>query len=308
MPTYKDLGYNGFLSKSITSRISYSSVDAKNMFPRSSFSSAAISTPLNATTNIVFSSTDNNTAAWTAGAITFSNGQTSGTLGAGSTGNIAATTYVYYDREILGELQMTTTASNATGLSKFLVAVIEIGETGKDCQITPFIGAGLHVTNITAEQVSADAVFTAFLGVGALSFVSTLVWTATDYNTATWATGSIKFADGTIYSITGSNTGNIVAKTYVYLDTDVSITALQATTTYSTAIGGNKTLIAVVELGVSGAGCIISVMHAEGTTIDGDRIVTGKIESADGKTYFDLDNNYIIMNDGTSNRVVIGDV
>lgn len=305
---YLDLGYDGFLAKPIARSSTYSSVDVKNLFPKGSLSSSSISTPLNATTDIVFSATDSDTASWTSGTITFSNGSTSGTLSAGSTGNITATTYVYFDREQLGDLQITTTPSEATGVQKFLVAIVEEGESGKDCQITPFIGAGLHVTNITAEQVDADAVFTEFLGVGAMSFVSTLTWTATDYNTATWASGSIKFADGTIYSITGSNTGNISSTTYVYLDPDTSTTALQTSTTYSDAISDNKTLLATVDVGASGAGCIIRVHNAKGTTIDGDTIVTGKVESADGKTYFDLDNNYIVMNDGSNNRVVIGNV
>jgi len=303
--TYRDLGYDGFLTKSIGMSTSYSSVDTMGMFPRSSFSSAAISTPLNATTDIVFSSTDNDTASWTAGNLLFSNGQNSGTISAGSTGNITDTTYVYFDREILGELQITTSADKVVGVSKLLVAIVEEGESGKDCQITPFIGAGLHVTNLTANQISANAVFTKFLGVGAMGFVSTLVWTATDYNTASWASGSIKFANGTIYSISAGNTGNIAAKTYVYLDTDTSATVLQTTTTYSSAIGDNKTLIAVVELGTSGAGCIISVMNAEGTTIDGDRVVTGKILSADGKTYFDLDNNKLLISDASNPRCVL---
>lgn len=42
------------------------------------------------------------------------------------------------------------------------------------------------------------------------------------------------------------------------------------------------------------------------TNLNADEIASGKIESSDGKTYFDLDNNRIIVNDGTNDRVLIG--
>ena len=141
------------------------------------------------------------------------------------------------------------------------------------------------------------------------NFVSTLAWTATDIDTATWAGGTIKTSDGTTYSIAGNDTGNIAALTYVYLDPATSIVELQTTTTAATAMGTGKIVIAIVQLGASGAGCIIDVIGSSGTTIDGDKIVTGKIQSADGKTYFDLDNARILMVDASSvNRVVIGSV
>jgi len=141
----------------------------------------------------------------------------------------------------------------------------------------------------------------------AQNFVSALGWTATDLNTATWAAGSIKTTDGTVYSVAAGNTGNIAATTYVYLDSDVSSTVLQKTTTATTAIGSNKFLVAIVQIGATGAKCIIDVIGSNGTTIDGDKIVTGKIQSSDGKTYFDLDGDKIIMNDGSNDRLLIGD-
>jgi len=76
---------------------------------------------------------------------------------------------------------------------------------------------------------------------------SSLVFSATDYRTVTWTTGSIKLADGTTFSIGTGNTGNMAALTYIYLDKGVSITALQVTTTATTAVGANKILIAVAK-------------------------------------------------------------
>lgn len=129
------------------------------------------------------------------------------------------------------------------------------------------------------------------------NFVSTVAWTATDYNTATWAAGTIKTSDGTSYSIAGGNTGNIAATTYLYLDPATSITVLQTTTTATTAAGNGKILIAIVQLTVSGSKCIIDVVGSQGTTIDGDKIITGKIQSQDGNTYFDLENDLLQIAD-----------
>ena len=165
--------------------------------------------------------------------------------------------------------------------------------------------------DMQGNVVASSATFSQYTTTGVTAgygkhFVSTLAWTATDYNTATWAEGTIKTSDGTTYSIVAGNTGNIAALTYVYLDPTTSITVLQKTTTAATAMGTGKILIAVVQLGTSGSGCIIDVVGSHGTTIDGDRIVTGKIESHDGKTYFDLDTGTILISDASNSRVLAG--
>ena len=153
---YADLGYDGFLTRTILTTPTLSSLEAKNNIPAGSVGADSIIPPMNATTDITFSSTDNDTAAWTAGVLYFANGTDSGTMDAGSTGNIVATTYVYYDREKLGALQTTTNVSYATGISKLLIAIIELGAEGKDCKITPTIAAGLTITNITAKNINVD--------------------------------------------------------------------------------------------------------------------------------------------------------
>lgn len=75
------------------------------------------------------------------------------------------------------------------------------------------------------------------------SIDSNVVWTLTDYNTVSWNSCTVYvYQDGAAgtFSITGSNTGNMAAITYIYLDLDVSLTAFQVTTTYATAIGPRK--------------------------------------------------------------------
>lgn len=171
----------------------------------------------------------------------------------------------------------------------------------------PALRNGIAAALITGVEIANHTIFAKQLVVGEQSWIHNITWTATDYNTATWSSGTLTLADGKSYSISGSNTGNISSTTYVYFDAATSQTSLQMTTTYSTALGENKILLAIVEVaGDTAAKCVITAFNSLGTTIDGDKIVTGKIQSTDGKTYFDLDGKKIVVNDGTNDRILIG--
>src|SRR3990167_6948753 len=74
-----------------------------------------------------------------------------------------------------------------------------------------------------------------------------LVFSVTDADTIAWASGTISLSNGRTFSISGGNTGNMAALTYIYLDPAVSSTVLQTTTTYSTANGANKKLIGTAQ-------------------------------------------------------------
>lgn len=220
--------------------------------------------------NLVFSSTDEDTVAWASGTITLSDG-TAYSISGGNTGTMAARTYIYLDPSVSSTvLQTTTTAATASADGKYLIAsAINVADADKLATFSVFNGAGgvggLLITSadqiadlvitaavianltITAAQI-ANATITSGKTKIALHGIShDLVFSASDVNTVAWASGTITGSDGTNYSITGSNTGNISALTYIYLDTGVSTTALQTSTTYSAAVGDNKILIAVAE-------------------------------------------------------------
>lgn len=78
-----------------------------------------------------------------------------------------------------------------------------------------------------------------------LTLTHNIVFSATDADTVAWGAGTITFSNGRTFSIDVGNTGNIVARTYIYLDPAVSLTVLQLTTTPATAHGANKTTLAV---------------------------------------------------------------
>ncbi len=74
-----------------------------------------------------------------------------------------------------------------------------------------------------------------------------LVFSVTDADTVAWSSGTIVLSNGRTFSISAGNTGNMLALTYIYLDPATSSTVLQTTTTYSTAMGANKTLIGTAQ-------------------------------------------------------------
>src|SRR3990167_9035536 len=77
----------------------------------------------------------------------------------------------------------------------------------------------------------------------------TMVFSVTDADTIAWGAGTITLSNARTFTIDAGNTGNMAALTYIYLDTGVSSTILQTTTTVSTAMGANKKLIAVAQNG-----------------------------------------------------------
>lgn len=222
MATWRDLGFDNFMTRTIPSGRTFSPLEAKNAIPTGGISASKLVSPLNATTNIVFSSTDNNTAAWASGTIYFADGTNSGTIDAGNTGDIAATTYVYYDKEKLGILQTTTTVANATGTNKLLIAIVESGASGKDCKITPTIAAGLNVSGITADQITAGTVTADEI---AAATITTAEIAANTIEAGDIKAGTITGTEisGTQLDVVAANTGTLDVDEYITLGSDANV-------------------------------------------------------------------------------------
>lgn len=216
---------------------------------------------LDLTHDLVFSVTDADTVAWASGTITMSNGRTF-SISAGNTGNMAARTYIYLDTGVSSTvLQTTTTVSTAMGANKKLIAVAQNGSG----QPTYQVYAGLGGLKIGSAGINISNNNWTYSG----------TWSVTDADTVAWGAGTLKVSDGTSYSITGSNTGNMAAKTYIYFDLAVSSTAFQTTTTATTAIGDGKILIAIAQNGTTEANYM--AMNDKQHNIDAANIVAGSI-------------------------------
>jgi len=116
-------------------------------------------------------------------------------------------------------------------------------------------------------------------------------FSATNYRVVAWTAGTVTLMDGTTFSISGGNTGNMTALTYIYFDKAVSETSLQITTTASTAVGSNKILIAVAQNnadtakaatfqvfgGTGGIGTFITADNIAANTITANEIAVNTI-------------------------------
>lgn len=113
------------------------------------------------------------------------------------------------------------------------------------------------IATFTNINITGGSVLSAVLNTSVMRATSDIVFSVTDNDTIAWTSGSIRNAAGTVYSIVSGNTGNMAALSYLYLDTAVSLTVLQITTSYSTAVGDGKILVATAQnQAAGGAYCI----------------------------------------------------
>ena len=213
------------------------------------------------THDLVFSATDADTVAWAAGTITMSNGRTFSISG-GNTGNMVAKTFIFLDTTVSSTvLQTATAASSAMGANRILIATAQNGSG----QPTWHVYGGAGGLKVGSSGVNIANNNWNFSG----------AWSVTDADTVAWGAGTLTTSDGSSYSITGSNTGNMVAKTYIYFDLSVSSTAFQTTTTAANAVGDGRVLIAIAQNGTGEATFI--VVNDKQLNVDAANIVAGSI-------------------------------
>lgn len=104
--------------------------------------------------------------------------------------------------------------------------------------------------------ITGGEVATLVMDKGIMSWTSNIVFSSDSDTLVSWAACSLKMQDGTVYSIAGGDTGTMEALTFIYLDIAVSTTVLQKTTTYSTAVGDGKIMLAVAQNATNGAAVI----------------------------------------------------
>jgi len=88
------------------------------------------------------------------------------------------------------------------------------------------------------------------------TWTTNIVFSSASATQVNWTSGTIRLNDGRTFSISSGNTGTMSALNYIYLDTAVSSTVLQKTTTYSTAVGSGKVIVAAAQNNATGASVI----------------------------------------------------
>ncbi len=145
------------------------------------------------------------------------------------------------------------------------------------------IASGNSVTdvNTNAETINGAAITPGTipaetLDVSNWGWTQTCAFTSASATQVNWGAGSFISANGVTYAIGAGNTGTMAAKTYIYLDLNVSSTAYQHTTTSANAVGVGKVLVAVAQNAASSATFNLNVA----TQIVGDNIVANTIDAS----------------------------
>ena len=142
-------------------------------------------------------------------------------------------------------------AGNATPAS----APFRVTEAGALTASTATITGALTaaVGSVIATDYLSGTVAQTNLNIANQGWNLTCAFSSTDADTVSWGAGTLTVTGGTSYSIGAGNTGNMVARTYIYLDIAVSTIAFQVTTTATTAVGTGKIIVATAINGAAAA-------------------------------------------------------
>lgn len=171
-------------------------------------------------------------------------------------------------------------------------------------------GDAANDINTSTEGIKSDKlngpIPTSLLNIADLGWTQTCVFSKTDADTVSWGAGSFISANGTTYAISAGNTGNMTAKTYIYLDLNMSSSVYQISTNIADPIGPGKVLIAVAENGASSA----TYMLVQTTQIVGDNILANTINAnkitAGSITATQISSSYVYAGTISANQINAG--
>lgn len=171
------------------------------------------------------------------------------------------------------------------------VETLEADEVASNLSPAPStaIASGNSVTDINtnAETINGSSITPGtipqpVLDIANWGWTQSCAFVVFDADTVTWGAGTFTSADGTsVYSISAGTTGNMgasPAKTYVYLDINVSLTVYQISTTATNAIGIGKVLIAVCSAAVAPSVTATYIL-VQATQIVGDNIIANTVDA-----------------------------
>jgi hypothetical protein len=139
------------------------------------------------------------------------------------------------------------------------------------------------VATFSNANITGGSVATSTLNVAVMGWTTDIVFSSASATQVNWTSGHIVVTSGTTYTISSGNTGTMSALTYIYLDTAVSTTVLQTTTTYSAATGASCILIATAQNNTVGASVIPyggSPPIVDGSQVTASSITAGQIAAS----------------------------
>lgn len=131
------------------------------------------------------------------------------------------------------------------------------GYSGAPASILATGAASFTNVNITGGSINTSTL-TGLIGqtnlnVANQDWTQTSAFSSSSSTVVAWASGTFTTSGGTSYSISSGTTSTMSAKTYIFLDTSVSTTVYQTTTTAANAVGAGRVLIAVAQNNTGGS-------------------------------------------------------
>lgn len=140
-------------------------------------------------TNVNWYASDYNTVARWSGSIYLPD-WTDITISSGSTGNMSAVTYIYYDRD-LWSVQTTTSAQASVWENKILLCVASPTSSGKDAEFQAF-GTNKQSTFITADNIAANTITGNEIAANTITASEIESWAITTAKINAWAVTASK--------------------------------------------------------------------------------------------------------------------
>jgi hypothetical protein len=249
------------------------------------------------TSTMTFSATNYRTVTWTVGVITLADGTTFN-IATGNTGNMAALTYIYFDKAVsTTALQITTTAATAVGANKILVAVAQNNsDTTSEATLQVFGGSGgmlvkadnIAANTITANEIAANTVTAAKMNVTQLSAIAA--------NLGTITAGTVTGA--TIQTASTGRRVKITTDQYIRWYSDTTLEAY-----ICNDAGGNLVIDAdnTIQLTANGSGDDIAMLAGDDITLTAVNLY---IACTGDMGVNEADSQYINYNSDGTNAVI----
>ena len=237
---------------------------------------------------------------WSGGTLTLSDKRTF-TISAGNSGTIAASEYLYFDIDTPTVFISTPTITDVIGIDTLLIAKFTRATSGT---VPEFVAFGTISTTLQIDGTGLS------LPTDIRGWTTDQAFSSASATQVNWAAGTITLSDGsTTYSIGAGNTGTMSARTYIYIDPNVSTTAFQTTTTAATAVGSSKIMVATAQNSTSEAKFFVfsgaAAAKFSGPDIEANSIGANQI-TAGSITATQIDSNTITANEIVANTIDTG--
>ena len=232
--------------------------------------------------NLTFSPTDNNTAAWTSGTVWFQDSDTL-SINSSNTGNLGVGVHWVYFVWESSTLLVSATESDTVGDGKGVLAKLTVSATAtQNIGIETYGAAGNAVIK---DFIQEDAVYAEAMRPGIQSYTHDIEFTTygagDTHAQVEWTTGTVDFADGSTQSITPASNSAVIGDgltRYIYFT--AGSTNLTVTSTYSDAVSDTTGLLCIVYVSTDTVQEIsIQVFKGKGGNIIADFIAAKAIET-----------------------------